>query len=237
METDKTSTFEEEMEHANSNLFQLIPVIYGAVFSYAMYVLSIVVIRAFNNWTTNKIFDHKYLYEIILFVAFTLYMIEDVGSVIKLGYKYPFKKTSRYTFEIFIALLYICVFSFLSEGIYWSVSVFALIAVTSGVWYNQFKQEYRNHSEGLNEYVTSERIMHYGGGCILLIETGLFAIWKHINLDKYNVGTFTITLLVWMFSFARYLCITHGERVLLCRVFILISDSRARKLSKPKILK
>lgn len=228
-----SSSEERISDNTNEYLFPLIAVIYGAVFSYAMYIFSQIIITAYNEWDIKHfttVLDSESLKEIVLFISITVYMIEDVGSIMKLGNLYPFKRTSRYTFEIFIALLYISTFSLLGANIYYCVMFFSAIVLLGAIWYNQFKEEYPNDPSNINRYAVIERDLHYGGAIFLFAQASIFIALDERSMTWYNVGAFVVILWAWMFFAARWICLRSGERVLRCRIMVFLPDHVVRKI-------
>lgn len=229
-----TSSSEERIEDStNGNLFPLVSVIYGAVFSYAMYIFSSMIISAYNEWVVSdlsSIYNSKSLKEIVLFLMFMIYMIEDVGSIMKLGNLYPFKRTSRYTFEILIALFYICTFSMLASGIYYCTIFFAVVIFLQAIWFNQFKEEYSDHESNIKTYSTIERDLHYIGAFLLIVQPAIFIILNHKTMEWLNILTFVMVLCLWMFIAAKWICLRTGDHVMKCRVMVFLPDYYVKKI-------
>lgn len=232
-----SSPKERISDETNAYLFPLIPVIYGAVFSYAMYIFSNIIVAAYVEWDIQHIRKIAYstsLKQIVLFTSFTIYMIEDVGSIMKTGNLYPFMRTSRYTFEIYIALFYICTFSLLDKSIYYSVIAFAIVVLLGGIWHNQFKEEYATHDSNVKSYSAIERDLHYIGAMALLVQSAAFIAFGYRLMEWENVLAFTAVLYLWMFGAGSWICLRSGEHVLKCRVVVFLPDHYVKRICDKK---
>jgi hypothetical protein len=250
--TSSSSNPNAKLKNNNSNLAMLIPVIYGAVFSYSMYILSQIFVHHFtvpipkpnpsNPEVAQElalISSRDFVKMVISYCLITIYMIEDIGSIIKLEFDYPYKSTSRYTYEFVIASLYIITFSLVGTNSKWCILSFALILLVGGRWFAKFIQEYKNdNSEDAKKvcmYAVAQKTWHYVGGLILLLFYLIFFLFNYQN-TKYIAGNayfliviFALTTLAWLFFSSLYIAINNRECVLKYNVNVIVPTKLINK--------
>src|SRR4051812_44850018 len=101
----------------NRHLASIVLVVYGAVLSYGMYVLSQVLVEVCIAYSrmpqdANRLSAlgevlRTASLQLVLFTAVMLYLTEDIGEIVKLDSVFPHKRTSRYSHEIIIACFYV----------------------------------------------------------------------------------------------------------------------------------
>lgn len=241
----------------NNSLSKLIPVIYGAIFSYALFILAksiekywdiIVLQNQINNikvtWGTfisavNEL-GVPILNEISIFtvtyIAIVIYMIEDVGGIIKLENKWPFKRTSRYTHEILLGTTYIIIFTFIELNSYLAILIFSINVIWGGIWIIQFEQEYLK--VGIKSYALVLRLLHFFWGFVLFLEAGYF-IWidKVISPQWPQTICFLSTWLLMQLSFAILPVATFGEQGSHLGVNIIFPDKFVKYVANLRGLK
>ena len=241
----------------NQALSKLIPVIYGAIFSYALYILAktidkywkVIVLQnqqndiaitwqAFTNAITNlgaPVLTELSVF-ILLYITIMIYMIEDVGGIIKLEDNWPFKRTSRYTHEILLGTSYITIFTLLELNSYLAIFIFSINVLWGGIWTNQFKQEYRN--DYIKNYAVVLRTLHFFWGFILLLESGYFIACDHVIYTGWTQTIcFISTWLLMQLSFAILPVATFGEPAAKLGVNIVFPDKLIKKVANWKGMK
>ena len=100
----------------NACLSQVIPVIYGALLSYAMYSTAETALRIRDvipqpapGRAVIGLSDGAQ--RLIVSALILAYVISDVGELLRLDTRYKFKSTARYSQEIWIALFYLLAFA------------------------------------------------------------------------------------------------------------------------------
>ncbi len=183
----------------NIHLAQLVPVIYGAVFSYTMYVFSKLGVELFEayakreeNSVGNTIVPAIDVCwkSIIAYFVITLYMIGDVGAVMKINGKYRYKRTSRYTQEYFVALGYIFTFSLLYINRVWAILPFTCVVFLGGLWFNNMKEELSKQNRSFTKFARSQRKWHYACAALLIVEYSVHFIVPRIDVLENGVVSF-----------------------------------------------
>lgn len=203
-------------EYYYDSLSRIVPVIYGAVLSYTMYVLAQLVNRylIFLADPTENMSHHyhEYLMPIILYILFTMFMVVDVGSVIRYGDIFPYKSSGRYIYEVIIACFYVMSYAMLLENSIMSLLSFAFVIVWGAPWCNQLKQEYLDDKSNIDDYMRTKRDLHYIGGMLLVILTSLFIfIKKEFFLSISCVHSFGTLFLIWFVFFDLYSANRHKD--------------------------
>ena len=202
----------------NSRLSEVIPHVYGAVFAYAMYVLARLVIEVATFYGTTGSTSSAaglglwdFLRRLTLFSCIVLFMVEDVGEIIKYQSLFPMRRSTRYSHELFIASFYLCAFALLEVGSVLTWGAFGCAVFFGGVWCNQLKEEYLGHPSKVHALARTQRDLQYIGGGLFLLETGVF-ILQHSPKDIATPTTicFLATFLVWIFAYVAIPAIKHG---------------------------
>jgi hypothetical protein len=224
------------MDSPNNKLLNgIIPIIYGAVFSFAFYVLSQIILEIYNNLPNYFIVENRteffigfrmFIKKLILFIIVIIYMMEDVGAVLKLQEKYPYVRKSRYFHEIFISSLYVSTFTFILNAVFLAVFCVSLIIVWSGIWCNQLKEEYFNISgagQSFVDYMRDLRDMHYIGGSFIFIEVSFsIVVFGTMSLEFYPLITVLTTFVLWRFVTLLYMVNKHKSNIKDFSVFVLL---------------
>lgn len=233
------STRDERLtSSANRYLSTIIPVIYGAVFSYSMYVASILIIKIWilvevknPNWFSEIIIS-EYFYAFLGFIVVALYMIRDIGSIVKLEGQFHFLRSSRYTHEVFIAFLYMVTYTFILHGNYLAVPTFALVIFWGGIWCNQVKEEYYKN-EKLSNFMASMVGLQFFGFTIFMAQATFFLYTKRTILFNFeSTITFIISLFLWQLAVDFWMVYTHGNSSNDFTLTILLPDFIIRKGEK-----
>lgn len=240
---------EERLENdLNKSLASVVPIIYGAVFAYSMVVLSDITIHHFsipfqrNSAVSDLIPRRDYLKMLLVYSLITIYMIDDIGCIIKIESEYPYKRTSRYTMEYFIALLYILSYTFVSIDLRYTILSFSGIMFFCGIWFNNFKEEYPDTKNKIDEYALVQRRWHYAGGSLILIEYIVFYSLSYFHFYSHGeniyalICIFIISTIIWLFLSPLHIAFTNGSNMLKYSVNILIPDFILRMISNWKII-
>jgi hypothetical protein len=234
-----------EKEHdLNACLAGIIPIVYGAVFSYAMYVFAHILSKWLNSinqadvvLNNENITNTELIGRVILFGIITMFMIEDVGAIIKLEKAFPFKRTARYTLEVVIAFFYILIYTLLGEGLFWTIPFFGVLLVLCGFWFHRFRNEYEKDETKIDRYANTIGNFHYVGAFIILGESAWFMFYRHLQfLNGSSVVWFTLTLLVWINVTLLHCVSKHGENSLNYCVNILLPKSWIRRTSSSEVV-
>src|SRR5574340_239626 len=167
-------------ENPNARLSLMVPVVYGALLSYAMYVIAETFVR-YRGIAPESAFQVSELIDgegatqrLLVFVAMLAFLVKDVGEVIKLDATFPLMKTHRYSLELVIALCYLTAFAQARYNSYLSIAFFALAILFGGVWCNQLRKEYRSHEWEIAPFAQTLRYLHYVGGFMFFAEAATF---------------------------------------------------------------
>lgn len=227
----------------NKTLSSIVPVVYGAVLSYSMYVMSRILLGLFLPLKNNGLYGltdrsmEQGVYALIIFIAIILFMMQDVGSVYKLADVFPYKRTSRYTYEIWVASLYVAVFTFLEIHSYVTVFIFSFILLLGGLWCNQFKEEYLNHKSNIHCLMRTEASIYYFFGLIFLFESSFFiALYHEIVFNFSSTLIFLVTYLIFLIVLTYLPYHKHGEKSLDYSVNIIFPDFFFKKLETVSII-
>lgn len=131
----------------NQYLSSVIPILYGALLSYAMYVFASLLLDLFQYYGTLDLADsglprkgislREFLPTASLFLLFTFFVVEDLGEIVKLSQIYPLRRTSRYSHEVVIAGLLLGGYAFLGVRSILAVVLFGTAIGWGGIWCNQ----------------------------------------------------------------------------------------------------
>src|SRR5713101_3630581 len=104
-----TTTLEDTV---HACLSQIVPVVYGAVLSYAMYSVAEMALRIRRLSPAHTFAEGELInpwegvQRLIIFVLVMAYVIDDVGEILRLDTAYKFRRSTRFSHEIWIALFY-----------------------------------------------------------------------------------------------------------------------------------
>jgi hypothetical protein len=215
----------------NAELAQVIPVVYGALLSYAMYVLAQLITEvaryeeASGNGKKVGLSLTDFIPHAVLFFAFVFFLVEDLGEIIKLAKEFPFKRTSRYSHELIVCFFFLASFAFLAASSSLALVSFAFAVIWGGVWCNQLKEEYRGDESQIDLFAKTQRNLQYFGGALFLAESATFLIMRNsTKLDMHIAVCFGATYIFWLLLYALYPAYRHGEPVNAFLVNTIIPD-------------
>ena len=210
----------------NDSLSSIIPVLYGAVLSYALYIAAQLIVDFIqHNSDTNKgIALHEFGISIITFAVVICFLMQDFGGITKIQKVYPYRRTSRYTHEILIAFFYLASFALLVQRSIFSVMAFSFAITWGGVWCNQLKEEYLG--DDIAKYATTQRNLQYIGGALFMAQASSFLIYRNTSILTYPmVISVMASYAVWISIYALYLSKRHPEFINDYSIFITIPDN------------
>lgn len=215
----------------NKILSNIIPIVYGAVISYSMYVFSRILIGLLllaKKSQTNEIPFNEYepyIYSFVIFICIWLFLIQEIGSIYKLSEVFPYKRTSRYTYEMWIATLYVAAFTFLEINSYVTVLMFSFILILGGLWCNQFKEEYLGSPGKIDHLMRTESNLYYFGGFSFLAQFSVFVLfYKEVSFHHSSTLFFLLTFILFQLLIALIPYVRHGKYVLGYSINIVIPD-------------
>lgn len=227
----------------NASLSNIVPIVYGAVISYSMYVLSKLLSDLFSNRSElislpieSAVKFTNNINSIAIFLCIWLFLIQEIGSIYKLGNIFKYKRTSRYTHEMWIATFYVTAFTFLEISSYVTVLIFSLVLILGGLWCNQLKEEYPNHKTKIHLLMKLECQIYYSGGLIFLIQFIFFYGFYHeLKFHVFSTFIFLITFMFFLIILAIIPYLKHGSNVLGYSVNIILPDFLFGKFTKVRI--
>jgi len=224
----------------NAELASIIPIVYGALLSYAMYILARLTIEfvqflTATSWKGNigTAFSN-FLSTVALYLCMAFFVAEDLGEVIKLAKVYPFRRTSRYSHELIIAFWFITTFALLEAQNNLAIGAFAIAVFWGGVWCNELRGEYA-HDRELWEYATTQRNLQYvGAAAFILIQIVTVRIYHTTIITPLIAGAFTLVFVTWLVVYGSYLSHRHGTHSGALVVTSIIPDAWLIALQKRK---
>jgi hypothetical protein len=214
----------------NKALSGLVPMIYGAVFSYALFIIATIVLEFYevihaNQGAISYADLSNYSMRVLLFIFIFAYMVEDVGAIIKLANYFPYLRSSRYTHEVIIAAFYVGTFTLLKANSYLAIVTFGSLIFWGGIWCNQFKEEYKDHKTSINLFMKTQRDLQYVGGSLFLVEAFVFIAFKDTFVFTWqNTICFVSSFCFWTFTANVLPIIRHGKGAFDYTLNILIPD-------------
>lgn len=220
----------------NNELANIIPVVYGALLSYAMYIFAQMVISFSSDFQKAENYQLKFNYVqefgllSLLYLPIFLFLVEDMGEIVKIGKSFPFRKPSRYASEIMVTFGFLSSFALISVKNCLSILTFAIALGFGGVWCNQLKQEYKSDCSGIDCVATTQRDLQLAGSFIFTFECVYFLITSNtIKLTTNAILTFCVTFIIWKFFYELYLRNRHSETIEEYSVNLLIPNFLLRK--------
>jgi hypothetical protein len=132
---------------------------------------------------------------------------------------------------MWIASSYVAVFAFLEINSYVTIIIFSFSIILSGLWCNQFKEEYKGHPTNIHNLIETERDIFYTFGVIFIFEAAFFIFF--FGVTSFNLHT-TLTFMFTEFLFLTILTflpfIKHGDKSLDYTVNVLFPDFFFKKL-------
>jgi hypothetical protein len=229
----------------NEKLFELIPVVYGAVLSYSLYVLAQIIIKLLNtalvvSITADELIKlvNEFINKFVVFSAIILFMMKDVGEIVKLSKDYPYTRSSRFIMEIIIACFYLMTFAFIEINSYFAIISFSVAIITGGLSQNKFKGEYLNSPSNIDALAQTQRFLHYLGGGVILFEAMIFLIKGYsYYLQWTSTLCFLSTFIFWIVGYDYWILREHGSsarhylvNILPGRFIMSIYNKRIRKV-------
>ena len=213
---------ERRDREVNACLSQIIPVIYGALLSYAMYsiaetalVIRDVIPRSGIDRPVIGFADGAQ--RLIIAAVILAYVISDVGELLRLDTRYKLKATARFSQEIWIALFYVLAFAYVRNGSYFAVVWLGASLALSGTWCNELKQEYREDEDKIANLAVALRFASYAGAAVF-IPFGLklcrvrpiltakhfwpvypYITWRPYAFTPIRTATFCVTWCTWWY--------------------------------------
>lgn len=189
----------------NKGLFNVIIVIYGAVFSYAFYVDAQIITNTFDFLSSKNVGDPKrlpyisdYIEQILAASFITAYMLEDIGSMNKYHSQHHYKRCSLFMYEAAIAFLYLLTFSLVISNDFYSLLPFCLLIGVSGLWLNNFKEE-NDKDSTIQAYLKNQRDAYYILFAVLLFHFTFFTKYiDGMSFSFLNIGIFGIILFLFL---------------------------------------
>lgn len=231
----------------------MIPVIYGAIFSYAFYILTTIGAGYYEALFVREELSGMTFFQIInpfdaigsgilrqlsiflILYSFILkYMVEDIGSIIKLEKLFPFKRTSRYTHEIIIGLFYISIFYFMQINSFFALLLFSINVIWRGVWTKHLSGEYLG--EPISFYAKTMYSIHFIWGFILLLSVSIEMFLGINEMSWIPVFVFMTIYVLMKLSFAIIPVFYHGTIAGELGINLLVPDKLIKKIANWKRL-
>lgn len=155
------------LSDGNKSLFIYISVIYGAVLSFGFYVFCQIVLKTFAAFKSDAI-DLRILSQGIIQIGFfiitTLYLIIDIGGMVKVTHNFEYKLHSRFIHDVLIALMFLLMYDFIDGNIIAYFFAFSMNMLFAAIWGNNLKEEATLYMEKLGStraLGTQERAEHF----------------------------------------------------------------------------
>lgn len=240
----KEDLFKLYISKANTKLYDYIAVVYGVTLSYGFYVLTKCFVEFFNYIKADYTFtspDKTALYKFIiqsgLFLITTLYLVIDLGGMVKVTYNLEYAHHSRFIHDMIIALCFLFMYHEIKELSVVYLFAFSINLFVAGIWGNNLKQEvtFLKELEHLEKDVSKRflnwgitiRNTHYVGASVMLILFGYSLIQNLIFFKQRYILEFNFILLIMLFVgfYLWYIYFLHYS--------IIYSRERDRELSVP----
>lgn len=171
--------------HRNKSLFVYIPVIYSAVISYGFYVLAVCFSEFYIHIRANSADLPAVLIFIIqlgFFMITTLYLIIDLGGMVKLTSFFQYKTHSRFLHDLLIGLFFLIMYNEIKELSIFYFLAFSLNLLVAAIWGNNLKEEAQRsnfeQADRVENWGLAIRDSHYLGACVFLF---IFGVLLFIN--------------------------------------------------------
>jgi len=213
---------------ANKELSTYIPVIYGAVLSYGFYVLAV----CFNDFHKTIKEDHFdtsalfiYALQIGLFFITTLYLLIDLGGMVKVSRLFPYQLHSRFIHDVIIALTFLVMYNEIRDLSVVYFLAFAINMFMAAIWGNNLKEEARRASGSAPQNKRFERWgkairqTHFFGAAIFSAGMGssifsnlfLFKTPDFFDLKYASFFILLISFYGWYIYFLNYTVVYTGD--------------------------
>lgn len=212
----------EPMGHKlNNELSTVIPVIYGALMSYAIYLVGEAAIKTFSHteklsWgfinCKNVAYNLGLLY-LPIGMVFTL-MLEDFGEISKLKVDFPYIGLWRLSHEVLICTLFSITLAFLSIQNMLGLVTFGMAVIWGGIWFVLLQKEYSAHPSNLKSACKTAATIQITGGFLFILPPALCIMATNDARLRYSVFFWVAAIyIIWKMCYAKTMTKQHPEFV------------------------
>jgi hypothetical protein len=220
---------ETSFDGSNECLSELNPVLYDALLAFAVFCVAEVFSLA-ETRDTRVLPWIEASPRVILLLAMLFFVVKDIGEVLKIDQKFPYRRVTRYGLEVLTVMLYGVSFGLARVGSYFAVVTFGLALFSGAAWCNALYVEGNTDPRNITTYAETLRALHYLGGLLCLLQFLTFGVFGPARLlSPMRSLAFAAILSAWIVFYEVQLRFRCGVLVGEYSVDFIVTPRRIRR--------
>jgi hypothetical protein len=163
-------------------------------------------------------------------VTCNAFLRREIGEVLKIDQKFPYRRVTRYGLEVLTVMLYGVSFGLARVGSYFAVVTFGLALFSGAAWCNALYVEGNTDPRNITTYAETLRALHYLGGLLCLLQFLTFGVFGPARLlSPMRSLAFAAILSAWIVFYEVQLRFRCGVLVGEYSVDFIVTPRRIRR--------